>query len=154
MSGAFQLEGATQIEQRLYGALQYIETQLGCGEELTALAVSVSDGMRELQRLRIELETVNAVAYVAGFHATMRDHEAKREFGEIERDILVRSLLRCRMANYPEIAGDPAGERTSGEMVCQTCKRTYAEHPMDWRQIGYGNVPFLNVLCDGRRVKL
>ncbi len=25
---------------------------------------------------------------------------------------------------------------------------------MDYRVIGYGNVPFLNVLCDGRRVKL
>jgi len=59
MSGAFQLVGATEIETRLYGALQYIETQLGCGEEQTALCASVNDGMRECQRLRIELETLS-----------------------------------------------------------------------------------------------
>lgn len=58
------------------------------------------------------------------------------------------------MSHYPPLSGDPSGERCSGDMLCDVCGQEYTVHPMDWRVIGYGDVPFLNVLCDGRRVKL
>ncbi|MBW3538736.1 MAG: hypothetical protein KY476_00550 [Planctomycetes bacterium] len=79
---------------------------------------------------------------------------ARQEFGEIEQYILLASLVVCGLTRYPPVSGDPHGERCSGDMVCDACGQTYFKHPMDWRVIGYGDVPFLNVLCDGRRVKL
>ena len=80
--------------------------------------------------------------------------EARREFGPIERRLLAMSMEACGMTEYPTLTGPKDGERCSGEMVCEQCGRDYFSHPSDWRVIGYGNVPFLNVLCDGRRVKL
>ena len=60
----------------------------------------------------------------------------------------------CGMEKYPALVGPREGERTSGDMICEHCGLEYGAHPLDWRVIGYGNTPFLNVLCDGRRVKL
>ena len=79
---------------------------------------------------------------------------ARREFGELEQITLGHHLAKCGMTEYPAVTGDPNGERCSGEIVCDTCGQEYYSHPPDWRVIGYGDVPFLNVLCDGRRVKL
>ena len=82
------------------------------------------------------------------------DPAALREFGKIEQIILTRSMELCGMTEYPAVSGDPSGDRTYGEMICDRCSKDYFSHPMDWRVIGYGDVPFLNVLCDGQRVKL
>jgi hypothetical protein len=38
--------------------------------------------------------------------------------------------------------------RASGDCLCEACGRPYREHPVD------GRATYLNVLCDGRRVKL
>lgn len=76
------------------------------------------------------------------------------EFGEVEQIILRRHLERVGMDRYPAVVGDPSGERACGDMVCDVCGQEFFAHPPDWRLLGYGNVPFLNVLCDGRRVKL
>lgn len=79
--------------------------------------------------------------------------QAEEEFDQLEQLILCRSLVLCGLAELPRVAvGDP--QNSSGEMICQRCGHTFFAHPMDWRVIGYGEVPFLNVLCDGRRVKL
>ena len=75
-------------------------------------------------------------------------------FGPMEKVCLIRSMRACNMTEYPPVSGDPDGERVSGQLICEKCGKDYYSHPMDWRVIGYGNVPFLNVLCDGRRVKL
>jgi hypothetical protein len=85
--------------------------------------------------------------------AAQLDSAARREFGPIERACLQVSMERVHWSDYPEVSGDPNGERSSGDCVC-TCGLPYYAHPLDWRVIGYGDVPFLNVLCDGRRVKL
>lgn len=82
------------------------------------------------------------------------DVAALREFGEIEQMILRHWMEKCGLEELPPPVGDLHGERCSGDMVCETCGELYYAHPMDWRVIGYGHVPFLNVLCDGRRVKL
>jgi hypothetical protein len=82
------------------------------------------------------------------------DLAASREFGPLERMSLAKSMERVGMASYPPVVGDPHGDRASCDCVCDVCHQKYAAHPMDWRVIGYGNVPFLTVLCDGRRVKL
>ena len=82
------------------------------------------------------------------------DPQVRQEFREIEQCMLVRSMDACGMEGYPPVVGPKEGERASGDMVCEQCGLEYAAHPLDWRVIGYGNVPFLNVLCDGRRVKL
>jgi hypothetical protein len=91
--------------------------------------------------------------YIRGLAARL-DPAAQAEFGEIERLILKRSMIACGMEEYPPVRGDSTGARASGDMVCKICLQTYAAHPMDWRVIGYGDVPFLNVLCNGSRVKL
>ena len=82
------------------------------------------------------------------------DLAAFREFGPVEELMLRRSLTACGMEQYPPPLEEHDFDRSSGDMVCEKCGRQYAAHPMDWRLIGYGNVPFLNILCDGRRVKL
>lgn len=82
------------------------------------------------------------------------DPKARREFGLVERRILIASLEKVGMLIYPTVSGSPEGERASGDMLCYFCGQEYFAHPMDWRVIGFGDVPFLNVLCDGRRVKL
>lgn len=42
--------------------------------------------------------------------------------------------------------------RASGVVGCATCGRAYARHPYDPKRVARG-LP-LNILCDGRRVKL
>jgi hypothetical protein len=97
--------------------------------------------------------TPDPMTFVRAFAATL-DPAARAEFGEIEQMLLARSMAACGMSEYPAVTGDEQGERSYGECVCDRCGEEYFTHPMDWRVIGYGNVPFLNVLCDGRRVKL
>lgn len=82
------------------------------------------------------------------------DPSARKEFSDAYRRILLLSMERCGMTEYPPVRGEPDYDRASGDMVCSMCDCHYHEHPLDWRLIGYGNVPFLVVLCDGSRVKL
>lgn len=82
------------------------------------------------------------------------DPAAREQFRELEQWMLDRALRECGLEEYPAVSGDPSGERASDDMLCQVCGKDYLTHPMDWRLIGYGDVPFLNILCDGRRVKL
>lgn len=45
--------------------------------------------------------------------------------------------------------------RTSGDVVCEYCARSYREHPMDEYVLsGIDNKPFFHVRCDGMRLKL
>jgi hypothetical protein len=98
--------------------------------------------------MQINAEAIDEIATRLGF-ATFS------EFGSIEKALLKMSFNKCGMIDYPPvIIGDPFGERVCGDQICDRCGNDYYSHPMDWRLIGYGNVPFLNVLCDGRRVKL
>ena len=82
------------------------------------------------------------------------DKAARLEFREFEQLTLRRSMALCGMSELPEVTGEPNGERCSGQTICEKCGQDYFSHPMDWRQIGYGNVPFNNILCSGKRVKL
>jgi len=52
--------------------------------------------------------------------------------------------------------GDSAVEFSlaCGDCVCEQCKKLYVDHPMDWDILDFQDLPFLNILCDGRRVKL
>lgn len=75
-------------------------------------------------------------------------------FSHVDKTCLEMSLKRCGLASYPAVSGDPSGDRCSGEMVCTTCGMNYYQHPEDWRLLGYGDRPFLNIICDGQRVKL
>lgn len=78
----------------------------------------------------------------------------RENFRRPERIMLRMQLQACGLMRLPDLAGCANGERASGEMICDRCGRIYYDHPMDWRVIGYGDVPFLKILCDGRRVKL
>jgi hypothetical protein len=44
--------------------------------------------------------------------------------------------------------------RASGDVICEVCGKPYRKHPFDMEIIGWQDEPFLNVLCDGTRVKL
>ena len=45
-------------------------------------------------------------------------------------------------------AGIPKFVRAAGNCICKECGKKYSEHPEDPKS------PYLNVLCDGTRVKL
>ena len=79
---------------------------------------------------------------------------ALSEFSALDRWLLGRAMEHVGMLCYPPVAGDPDGERASGSVICDRCGLIYGAHPLDWRVVGYAHRPFLNVLCDGRRVKL
>ena len=80
------------------------------------------------------------------------DDRSLLEFGIVERICLLRSMQQCLMTRLPDPTSDC--DRCSGDFICDECDQPFFSHPLDWRVIGYGNVPFLNILCDGRRVKL
>lgn len=44
--------------------------------------------------------------------------------------------------------------RASGDVVRSECGRKYYDHPMDKEPLAYNGIPFLNIVCDGTRVKL
>lgn len=80
--------------------------------------------------------------------------DATHEFGSVEQYCLRRAMEEAGMEEYPPEPENKNGERAFGDQICEKCGNEYYSHPMDWRVIGYGNVPFLNVLCNGERVKL
>lgn len=55
---------------------------------------------------------------------------------------------------WEEEKEEPEMYRASGSSICKDCGKEYRQHPMDTKIIGYGDEPFLNLLCDGRSVKL
>lgn len=95
-------------------------------------------------------ERRSEVEAIAGILA-MTEPQAVTEFDESSRMNLIRHMEIVGMTRIPAVVGDPMGERACGDSVCEKCGQKY---PPDWRVIGYGNVPFLTILCDGRRVKL
>lgn len=100
------------------------------------------------------------VAFQVGLETFMRnlikslDSLAWKEFTPVESANLRVAMTRCGMQEFPESQRSDFFDRCSGECLCDQCGYSYREHPLDWTQIGYGNVPYLNVICDGRRVKL
>ncbi len=78
---------------------------------------------------------------------------AQADFSSFDRTVLERSMQKCNMNRYPEIVGDPNGERCSGLVMC-SCGWNYFQHPLDWRFLEYRDKAYLHILCDGRRVKL
>lgn len=44
--------------------------------------------------------------------------------------------------------------RASGDCICEICGKEYRRHPDDMEELSYQGLPFLQVLCDGTRVKL
>lgn len=95
----------------------------------------------------------NAESFLASLRRSL-DAATLAEFTEIDAITLVRAMDKCGMDGYPQRIGRFDGERASGEQICEVCGQDYYSHPLDWRIIGYGNVPFLNILCTGERVKL
>jgi hypothetical protein len=81
-------------------------------------------------------------------------NEYKPTISPLELRRLGTSMLTCDMDEYPKVAGLPTGNNADGRAICETCRMEYREHPLDWRIVEHGNFPSLNILCDGRRVKL
>lgn len=90
---------------------------------------------------------------VAELLAGMTEDE-QQQFRAPEQWHLKSAMQSCGMSRLPDPTGDVDLSHCSGEMICDKCGQQYFIHPMDWRELGYGNVPFLFILCDGRRVKL
>lgn len=44
--------------------------------------------------------------------------------------------------------------RSSGELICEICGKTYYKHPLAEDIRGWQDQPFLNRLCNGKLVKL
>ena len=61
-----------------------------------------------------------------------------------------------KLANSLRGSTEPDSDyfRAAGNTVCFACGLEYAKHPHDENDLDWDGYPFLNVLCDGRRVKL
>lgn len=44
--------------------------------------------------------------------------------------------------------------RSNGDCICSVCKKKYSEHPLDKDILDFQGDPYLNILCNGDRVKL
>lgn len=86
--------------------------------------------------------------------ANQLEPSARWEFTTFRRGCLRAAMKAVGMDEYPPPPEGHGYQLADHACLCKTCGKSYAEHPMDWRVIGFGNVPFLNVLCDGQRVKL
>lgn len=82
------------------------------------------------------------------------DQRVWENFTPIESALLRVEMTRCGMSSYPEMGKQRIFNCADSNCECSQCGLLYSEHPLDWTQIGHGDVPFLNVLCDGERVKL
>lgn len=67
---------------------------------------------------------------------------------------MVRRNLKEKLTPLPKPWGDSEAIRASGDAICDICGWEYRLHPEDTENRSYDNQPFLNVLCDGARVKL
>lgn len=112
----------------------------GADEKEFRLAL-IGDYCRRSQRVE-KIRSFPCALHPASF-GTAFDHWA-----------FIQAMQRCRMAELPQVTGDPDGIRVSGQMVCETCGQLYLHHPLDWREVGYDGRPWLHVLCSGQRVKL
>lgn len=56
---------------------------------------------------------------------------------------------------FREILGDLI-QRASQDVICQTCQKTYGQHPMltDAEYLSHDEQPYLHELCNGDIVKL
>jgi hypothetical protein len=64
--------------------------------------------------------------------------------------------IRCGGLDYCE---NSLGERisylrVSGKCICFECGKTFLQHPLDMSILDNTGEPWLNILCNGRRVKL
>lgn len=44
--------------------------------------------------------------------------------------------------------------RVGGDVICDDCGKKYYDHPLDKEVLSYDGYPFLNIRCDGVRLKL
>ena len=44
--------------------------------------------------------------------------------------------------------------RAGGDVICGDCGKKYYDHPLDREVLSYDGYPFLNIRCDGVRLKL
>jgi len=59
------------------------------------------------------------------------------------------------MRQYGPLNKSTGGDyRADGRCICELCGEEYRRHPMDHFELSYSGEPFLNVLCNGDRVKL
>lgn len=131
---------------------------LGCSYIGNAMRITAPEPALEIGRNCIEqfqlLAQKAIVQQSINLLVSQMDPATRAKFRDPERFMLAKSMERCRMSALPEVTGDPAGDRCCGSMICERCGQNYYVHPMDWRVIGHGDVPFLNIICDGSRVKL
>jgi hypothetical protein len=93
-------------------------------------------------------ETWRVPDWKASLHRQIPEHVRKGD----PRDLVILGLMAMfhGWSTAPE-----KGEYTiaSGDVICKVCGNPYKRHVMDLKDTFQGN-PYLNVLCDGTRVKL
>lgn len=68
--------------------------------------------------------------------------------------LLKIAMKKCGMNALPEAINEVEVARCSGDMICYICGNSYASHPIDPRILDKNGEGFLQIICDGRRVKL
>lgn len=63
----------------------------------------------------------------------------------------VRRMLAAKLTPLPAHSG--RDYRSSGEALCPVCGHPIRLHPLDPNELSYDKQPFLEVLCNGDRVK-
>lgn len=89
--------------------------------------------------------------YVENFGQFLSD-ATKQEFRGLEKLAMLKALKTCNLTALPEPRED--FDRASGAGICEVCSVPYIDHPADWRIVSDQHRAFLNILCDGRLVKL
>lgn len=130
-------------EERLHEA-GYREGKRRCADTLRQLVATLGSGETAVDPLD---------AVVAGLLRNMNAAE-REQFRQPDQHVFKAAMRFCGMTALPVSPAPEDFQRADMNSECSVCGKQYGVHPFDWRVIGYGDVPFLNVLCDGRRVKL
>lgn len=77
---------------------------------------------------------------------------ARAGFRPSDRRDLERRMRVCGMDRLPD--PKPEAIRVAAYAACPICGQMASAHPLDWRVVGYDGEPFLQIYCDGQRIKL
>lgn len=87
-------------------------------------------------------------------YETCPDHDA-HDCPACGEKVMPEALFQRHHTHVERTAScDVEPRRASGAMVCETCGRTYQQHPLCFATRTRWAGAFLNVLCDGSHVKL
>ena len=124
----------------------------------------ICDNGRHLICLPYSIPNLHRTGLALGIHPGWFHSKEGLWHYDIPKKRIAEIQAQCRVVSSREIVSiiktalnpvieEPDYVRAGGEVICQQCQQPYKRHPFDMSELYQGS-PWLNILCDGTRVKL